>query len=109
MTQTIQHSSCNKLRAHSWALRRVQEVKALCSRENDQWASFHEHRHVGSKLREYAKAGHLDIGHSLAKDIENVPRQHDNCNEQLWDSLMVDNKRSMDSWIGYLNRTVDTL
>ena len=86
-TQTIQHSSCNKLRAHSWALRRVPEIKALCSRESDQWTSFHEHRHLGSKLNAHAKSGHLDIGYSLAKDIEVIQSQHHHPDPLLWEGL----------------------
>ena len=55
-TQSNQHSGCCKLRAHRWALRRVQEVKALCLRQ--QWAPFQEHRHLGSELKELAMKGH---------------------------------------------------
>ena len=106
--QTIQYSSCNKLRAHCWALRRVQEIKSLCSREHKAWRSFKEPRHLCSKLRQYAKAGHLDIGHSLATDIETVQEQHNNNNEQLWDSLNANNKQSMASWIGYLKSVIGT-
>ena len=105
----MQRSSCNKLRGHCWALRRVQEIKSLCSREHKAWRPFNEYRHLGSRLREYTKAGHLDIGHRLAKDIGTAQRQHNNSNEQLWDGLKADNTQSMDNWIGYLKSVVGTL